>query len=141
MILVRESLGRPADRSHAVQIVTDRHTLAKRRWRGVADDGTEFGFDLERPLLAGDAVKIDGEKIFVIVQAPEPVLEIPLLSVDQAARTAWQIGNLHFPLALTPGYILVEDDPAIRQMVERERIPFHSRTAVLQPFHAVTHRH
>ena len=141
MIVVRESLGRPPEGSHTVQIMTERHTLAKRRWRGVAEDGTEFGFDLERPLHAGDMAHIDGAKVYVIVQTPEPVLEIPLLSVDQAARTAWQIGNLHFPLAFTPGYILVEDDPAIRQMVERERIPFHSRTAVLQPFHASTHRH
>ena len=33
-----------------VRIPVERLTLAKRRWRGVADDGEEFGFDLEAPL-------------------------------------------------------------------------------------------
>jgi urease accessory protein UreE len=29
----------------------ERLKLAKRRWRGAATDGEEFGFDLEKPLL------------------------------------------------------------------------------------------
>ena len=36
----------------AIVILTaDRATLAKRRWRGVAQDGREFGFDLDHVLV------------------------------------------------------------------------------------------
>ncbi len=39
-----------------VRISADRLTLAKRRWRGIADDGREFGFDLAAPLADGACV-------------------------------------------------------------------------------------
>jgi urease accessory protein UreE len=57
-----------------------------------------------------------------------------------AARLAWQIGNLHFPLEATAALIRVADDPALRQLFEREHIAFTSRTAVFRPF-AHGHHH
>ena len=39
--------------NHAVSLKVERRVLAKRRWRGEAEDGTEFGFDLALPLKHG----------------------------------------------------------------------------------------
>jgi urease accessory protein len=142
MILIRAALSVPFAAREEVQIVAERQTLAKRRWRGLAADGIEFGFDLEKPLRAGDFVHLVGVKAYRLAQAAEPVLEIPLLSPAQAVKTGWQIGNLHFPLAVVEGHILVQDDPAIRQLFERERTLFRARTAVFKPLHAVApHSH
>jgi hypothetical protein len=38
---------------HQVRLIADRLTLTKRRWRGAAEDGRKFGFDLEGPLIHG----------------------------------------------------------------------------------------
>ena len=39
-----------------IAIAVDRHKLARRRWRGLAQDGQDFGFDLIEPLQHGDPV-------------------------------------------------------------------------------------
>ena len=33
-----------------ISLTVERRVLAKRRWRGEAEDGTDFGFDLVSPL-------------------------------------------------------------------------------------------
>ncbi len=142
MILIRSAIPAPDGEFQRIEILVERQTLAKRRWRALASDGVEFGFDLERPLGSGESVHLEGGKVYTLAQRPEPVLEIPLLSPVQAAKAAWQIGNLHFPLALSEGHILVQDDPAIRQLFDRERTLFRARSAVFQPLHAaMPHSH
>ena len=113
----------------------DRRTLAKRRWRGVALDGTEFGFDLETPLVDLDVFFQSEIAFYRLAQQPEPVLEIFLSSPVEAAQTGWKVGNLHFPIAVTAQTILAPDDSAIRQMLERERITYRPTTAIFQPLH------
>ena len=111
----------------------DRLTLARRRWRGVALDGTEFGFDLEHPLADGDVFFQGDIAVYRLAQQPEPVLEVPLTSPVDAAQTGWKIGNLHFQIAVTAQTILAPDDPAIRQMLEREHITFRPTSAIFRP--------
>ena len=53
MEIIRGALPLPATAFAKISIPIDRYTLAKRRWRGVAEDGREFGFDLEAPLADG----------------------------------------------------------------------------------------
>ncbi len=116
-----------------VVLLVDRLTLAKRRWRGKALDGTEFGFDLEHPLVDGDVFFQNDISVYWLAQQPEPVLEIFLSSTVGAAQTGWKIGNLHFQIAVTPQTILAPDDPAIRQLLERERINYRPTHEVFKP--------
>lgn len=125
-----------------VTLAADRLTLAKRRWRGVAADGREFGFDLERPLSDGDVFFRTDAAVYVLEQRPEPVLEIPLgLDPADAARLGWRLGNLHFPLAFAGGaahgdgvaLALAVDDPAVRGMLAREHIAFTPAERVFRP--------
>ena len=70
---------------------------AKRRWRGTAVDGPRIrlrssGADPTRARTLFN----EGENYYVIEQEPEEVLEIPVTTLEQAARVAWSLGNLHF---------------------------------------------
>lgn len=143
MEIVHHSLADAAPELPRVRLAVDRLTLAKRRWRGTAEDGQEFGFDLEHPLADGDAFFRTDAAIYIIEQKPEPVLELAAdTDPARAAQLGWTIGNLHFPLALAGAAILVPDDPALRQLFAREHIPFTPREAVFQPLRtAHSHAH
>jgi urease accessory protein len=132
----------PIDEGEIVFLTANRATLAKRRWRGVAQDGREFGFDLDNALSDGSVFFREAGKCYVISQAPEPVLEIELdQDPNRGAILAWQIGNLHFPIEVTNSVIRCADDPAIRQMLERARIVSRETLAVFRPFASAGHAH
>ena len=117
----------------AVPLKVERRVLAKRRWRGEAQDGAEFGFDLAAPLGHGDVFFANDENRYLIEQEPEAVLKVAYPDPREAAHRAWQVGNLHFPAQFTDGYLLVENDLAIRQMLERNDIPYEEAEEVFQP--------
>jgi urease accessory protein len=118
-----------------VPIRVDRLKLAKRLWRGAADDGADFGFDCESPLKHGDVVWVTTTARYVIEQTPEPVLEVSLedASPDAAAVLGWAVGNMHFVIEAQPGFVRAPDDPALRQSLARLAIPFRETSAVFQP--------
>lgn len=117
-----------------VALRADRITLAKRLWRGVADDGVEFGFELQRPLRHGDVFYQTEAARYVIRQHPEPVVEISLdVAPSAAAGIGWAIGNLHLELQAESTRLLAADEPAVRQLLERLSVPFTPTTAVFRP--------
>jgi urease accessory protein len=122
-----------------VRIPVERQTLAKRRWRGVAEDGEEFGFDLATPLADGTPIFATAQTLYVIAQKYEPVLEVALGSASAAAaRLGWMIGNLHFQMEITDEVVRVADDPALRQLFAREGLAF---TACKRVFHPLSGGH
>ena len=142
MVLIREPLRLAAAVGERIPLQVGRELLARRRWRGVAADAREFGFDLERPLGDGDAFFEEGGRYYVIAQEAEAVIEIPLAgSAGEAAMLAWQIGNLHFPLEVGEGFLRVGDDAAVRGLMERAAIPFRAVKAVFRPMRAPSHGH
>src|ERR1700690_4346715 len=80
-----------------IALTVDRLTLAKRLWRGVAEDGTEFGFELAAPLKHGETFWQTATARYVVQQPPETVLAISLdaIAPSAAAGIGWAIGNLH----------------------------------------------
>jgi urease accessory protein len=143
MTIIRQPLGNSAAQLKPVRLAVERITLAKRRWRGVAEDGAEFGFDLERPIADGAAFHQTSTTVYVIAQKYEPVLELRsadcgLRSGSDAARVGWLIGNLHFQIEVLEDVIRVVDDSAVRQMFEREGIQF---TPCKRVFHPISGGH
>jgi urease accessory protein len=117
-----------------VVIRVDRLTLAKRLWRGTAADGTEFGFELGAPLRPGDVVFQTPCARYVIEQIAEPVIEVALdLPPSAAAGIGWAIGNLHLELAAEPTRLIAADEPAVRQLLDRLKVPFRTNTLVFRP--------
>jgi urease accessory protein len=141
MEIIRQLPALSETTSPLVRIPADRLTLAKRRWRGVAEDGREFGFDLEKPMPDGAVVFQDETTTYMIAQKYEPVLEVQLVQdPPAAAKLGWMIGNLHFPLEVTNDSVRVADDPALRQMFEREGIAYATCKRVFHPL-AGGHHH
>jgi urease accessory protein len=143
LTIIRAASHRPLHQSgHVhVRLTASRATLAKRRWRGVAEDGREFGFDLDAPLHHGDHFLIEGQAHYLIEQEREEVLEIPVNSIEQAARVAWSLGNLHFGVQVLPQSVRVTPDPAVQQMLAREQISFQRVSCVFLPLSAGAHHH
>ena len=60
----------------SIALTVERRVLAKRRWRGQAEDGTDFGFDLQAPLRHGVCFHAVNDNNYVIDQKPEPVFRV-----------------------------------------------------------------
>ncbi len=117
-----------------VAVSVERQKLAKRIWRGAADDGLEFGFELNAPLKDGDTIWQTSIARYVIRQLPEAVLEISLdVAPSAAAGIGWAIGNLHLELSAESKRLLTTDEPAVRQLLERLKVPFTPTTALFRP--------
>ncbi len=140
MTIIHSSLAATPQLPHII-LWADRFTLAKRRWRGAAEDGVEFGFDLSQPIADGETFYANESAVYCIRQTAEPVLEIALIPKPPAvARLGWTIGNLHFPIQVTDEVIRVPDDLALRQLFARQAIPFTEAERVFVPF-AQAHSH
>ncbi|MEO6568152.1 MAG: urease accessory protein UreE [Opitutaceae bacterium] len=128
----------PVDRTDAtlreIALRVERITLAKRLWRGVAEDGMEFGFELAVPLKHGETFFETTAKRYVIEQIPEAVVEISLaVAPSAAAGIGWAVGNLHLELAADATRLLAPDEPAVRQLLDRLKVPFTPTTAIFRP--------
>ncbi len=132
--LIRAPLVQPNSGLPVIEVRVDRLRLAKRLWRGVANDGREFGFELDAPLKHEQTIwETEGNR-YVIVQEPESVLEIALaITPSAAAGIGWAIGNLHLELSAEPTRLLTPDDSATRQLLDRLAVPFVATSAVFRP--------
>ena len=135
--MVAECSERPANEQ--IRLVVERRLFLKRRWRGVAEDGTEFGFDLASRLKSGCVIHQTEQADYVVIQEPEAVYQIALRSPDQAALVGWKIGNLHFPVEITADAVRVTQDVAVRQLLERENWPYVEATVVFNPLRVMAH--
>jgi urease accessory protein len=62
------------------------------------------------------------------------VLEISLgVAPSAAAGIGWAIGNLHLELSAETKRLLTADEPAVRQLLDRLKVPFHLTTALFRP--------
>ncbi len=139
--IVTRMLAEVSTREGAGQIplFAERRLFLKRRWRGVAADGTEFGFDLESRLKIGGVIHRTETADYVVWQEPEPVYVVRLASVESAALLGWQIGNLHMAVEIKDGEIRAQHDSAVRQLLEREGHAFMEKSVVFQPLRVAAH--
>jgi urease accessory protein len=117
-----------------IPLHVERLTLAKRLWRGTAEDGTEFGFELAAPLKHGDTFFQTATARYSVQQHPESVIEVSLdVAPSAAAGIGWAVGNLHLELQSEPTRLLAPDEPAVRQLFARLKVPFQPTTAIFRP--------
>jgi len=132
--LIHAPITEPDVRLTEVVLSVERITLAKRLWRGTAEDGTEFGFELVAPLKHGDAFCQTTTARYVIQQIPEAVVEISLeVAPSAAAGIGWAVGNLHLELQAEATRLLAPNEPAVRQLLERLKVPFKQTSAIFRP--------
>ena len=131
---VRAPVARPDTSLTEVPIYAVRHDMARRLWRVVAEDGTVFGFELERPLRHGDTVLQAAEMRYVLRQQPESVLIVNLEMAGSAAvGLGWAFGNMHLEASTEPGRLIVADSSAARRLLERIDLPFTVDIIIFRP--------
>lgn len=141
MQIIEQPIECPESGLETVQLFVDRYTLARKRWRGVAMDGSEFGFDLQMSLKHQEVFHQSEKKMYVISQTEEPCLLIGLAGIKESAWLGWMVGNLHFKAQFTDEGMIVQDDLAVRQMLERETIAFSLVERIFQPCAQGGHSH
>jgi urease accessory protein len=141
MHLVTQALSGFPEGLNVVKVEVDRHKLSRRRWRGTANDGSDFGFDVNEALSHGDCIHVTDTEIYMIEQRVEDCFLVPIKEAKKAAWVGWMIGNLHFKAAFTEEGILVQDDLAVQQMLEREYIHYHRVKQIFQPAKQGGHSH
>ena len=126
-----------------VSIEVDRHSLQKCRWRRAADDGVEFAFSLESPLVNGAVVLETASKRYEIAQLPELIyaINLPGHPMD-AARLGWTLGNLHQPVEIRDESLLVAEDPAVKRLLEDQGTDYVEQYEIFAPPpHSAAHSH
>ncbi|WP_131195021.1 urease accessory protein UreE [Lichenihabitans psoromatis] len=118
--------------------VTDRVTLdhERRHCRRIvltSDGGADYLVDLEKAsvLEEGDALKLDGGDLVLVVAAAQALLEIRAENPLRLLRVAWHIGNRHTPAEITAEAIYLEDDHVLAEMVRGLGA---SAATVMRPF-------
>ena len=141
MHLIQRLLAASSALPHEQQVVlsAERRQFFKRRWRGIAADGTEFGFDLENRLTDGCVIFQQGGRDYIVRQSPETVYEIPIISPAQAALVAWKVGNLHLPAQIHDDSIWILHDDAMTQLLDREGWNFAEPEVLFNPMKVMAH--
>jgi len=134
---IADHSARPA--AEQIALTAERRLFLKRRWRAAAEDGTEFGFDLESRLHDGCVFHQTPGADYVIRQEHELVYTVRPRTPEEAALIGWKIGNLHMPVEITAGEIRAAHDPAVRQLLEREGWPFAESTVMFNPLRVTAH--
>jgi urease accessory protein len=84
-------------------------------------------------LRPGEVVLVEPDWYLAIEAAPEPVLAVSPRDAAEAVRVAFEVGNRHFALALDGADLLVPDDSAMTQMLDRLGVAWRRRQAVFEP--------
>jgi urease accessory protein len=139
MHLVDKMIVVASENRHQIILSAERRQFLKRRWRGTAADGTEFGFDLDSRLVEGCVIFQTGDTDYIIRQLPETVYEIPFTDSAQASLVAWKVGNLHLPAQVTKNSIRVLHDVAMKQLLSREAWHFTEPEVIFEPMKTMSH--
>lgn len=141
MHLIQRFLAPLSALPSAQQVVlsAERRQFFKRRWRGIAADGTEFGFDLDARLTDGCVIFHQDGRDYIVRQMPETVYEIPLQSPAHAALVAWKVGNLHLPAQILDDAIRILHDDAMTQLLAREGWNFAEPEVLFTPMKVMAH--
>ncbi len=127
-----------------VYVPVDRHTLAKRRWRRRAEDGTDLAVDLEQPCRHGELVLVRDQRAYRVRQGPEQLIRIPLPDErEDAARLGWFLGNQHLPVEVVAGHLQVAFDKRLHERLSALGVRPEVVEAVFNPdpHSAVPHHH
>jgi urease accessory protein UreE len=132
----------PAD-AKRIPVRVDRYTLEKRRWRSVAEDGTDIAVDLKGPCGDGDVLLTVEGKAYFASQDPEEVIEVRLPDdLDQAARMGWFFGNQHLSVEILDGFMILALDQPLRKRLDHSGISYQVRRRVFRPDpHSRVHHH
>ena len=124
---------------------TLRLTWEGRRWTRKKLQ-TSAGREVALALATGTVLPLgailfrDADWYLAVEGEPEPVIAVRPRDHREALRVAFEVGNRHFSLAEDGDALLVPDDTAMAQLLDRLSVPWERRAAVYSPI-GFGHRH
>jgi len=141
MTVIRQVLTRSSAVGREIPIHVDRWQLSKLRWRAAADDGREFGFEVDEPLHHGDIVCCNDYNYYTIHQTSETVLVVNTTEKEVVTKLAWSIGNLHQLLQVSGSELICADDPSLRQLFDQLHIAYKVESRQFEPMRSASAHH
>lgn len=91
----------------------------KSRLRVDLESGREAAFFLERGtvLRGGDRLLAEDGSVIMVVSADEPVMLVTADTPLQLTRAAYHLGNRHIPLQVGEGWLRLEQDHVLKEML------------------------
>lgn len=81
----------------------------------------------------GDRLVGEGDVRFIVVAADEEVVRIAAPDALALARAAYHLGNRHVPVEVAEGYLAIEPDAVLEDMLHRLGVATERRFAPFQP--------
>jgi len=122
-------------------------TWEERRWmrgRFTTACGRKIGIALPTGTnpAPGSILYVGADWYLRVEAAEEAILQISPIDTAAAVKIAFEVGNLHYPLAFDAGKILVPDDKAMLRLMERLGVRCEKRMAIFDPMgNAQQHQH
>lgn len=91
----------------------------KSRLRVRLESGDEAGLFMERGtiLRGGDRLRANDGRVVQVVAANEPVMLVTADTPIQLMRAAYHLGNRHVPLQVGEGWLKLEQDHVLKEML------------------------
>ena len=91
----------------------------KSRLRVLLESGVEAALILERGVVmrGGDLLQANDGRIVQVVAADELVLHVSAENPRELARAAYHLGNRHVPLQVGDGWLRLEQDHVLKEML------------------------
>ena len=91
----------------------------KSRLRVTTKAGVEAGLFLDRGIILrdGDLLKSDGGLVLQIIAAQEPVYDVIADTPQALMCAAYHLGNRHVPLQVGKGWLRLEQDHVLKEML------------------------
>lgn len=107
----------------------------KSRLRVKLESGEEVGLFLERGtiLRGGDRLRASDGRIVHVVAADEPVMLVTADTPIQLMCAAYHLGNRHVPLQIGEGWLRLEQDHVLMEMLVGLGVRFEYQNAPFEP--------
>lgn len=131
MLHITEHMGQRDQYDDRLILPFDRRQ--KSRLCARLESGEEVGLFLKRGtiLRGGDCLRASDGRIVLVVAADEPVMRVTADTPIRLMRAAYHLGNRHVPLQIGEGWLRLEQDHVLMEMlvglgvtVENENAPF-----------------
>jgi len=98
-------------------------------------DGTELAIVLPRGTILRDGALLQADNgcLVRVEAAPQPVLVVTGPDHLTLTRAAYHLGNRHTPVELGPGYLRLEADPVLHDMLEKLGAHVEQRNEPFEP--------
>ena len=133
MLELDRRVSRDATAGVTLTLPWERRGVTRQRVR--LDDGREAGVFLPRGeiLRGGDRLATVSGEIVAVVAAPQPVMVVRAADPRALASAAYHLGNRHVAVEVGEGWLKLERDHVLREMLEGLGVSVEDATLPFEP--------